>query len=157
MTASSQSGYRKYVIQVVEDSYRFRLISTCESPELCRSTTDHDLFFLHLPSTPSPPWLLSISRASWHILSTSKRWWHDHLHIGPPKELKSSWTCVTRPSAQFWLAGDWVWIPGGPRLSPQTLGCMRPSTILLRIAVFVQGKHHPCTCKGRQWNFAPSQ
>ena len=42
------------------------------------------LSFLHLLSTPSFPWLLSISRASRHIPQGSQQWWQDHLPIGPP-------------------------------------------------------------------------
>ena len=80
------------------------------------------LSFLHLLSTPSSPWLLSISRASWHIPLGSQQWWQDHLHIGPPRKVQSR-TSMTRPPARWWRTGGWVWSPGGPWPSPQTLGC----------------------------------
>ena len=65
-------------------------------------TTDHDLCLLRLPSIPSSPWLLSISRASWHIPLGSQQWWQDHLHIGPPREHQPE-THLTRPPAQWCL------------------------------------------------------
>ena len=71
------------------------------------------LSFLHLNSTSSSPWLLSISRASWHIPLGSQQWWQDHLQ---PE------TCVTRSPAQWWRGRDWVGIPGGPQPSSKTLG-----------------------------------
>ena len=79
------------------------------------------LSFLHLPSIPSSLWLISISRASWHILLGSQQWWQDHLHIGPPRDHQPE-THVTKPQAQWWRARDWVPIPGGSLLAPQTLG-----------------------------------
>ena len=57
------------------------------------------LSFLYLPSIPSPPSLLFISRASWHIPLGSQQWWQDHLHIGPPREHQPK-THVTMPPVQ---------------------------------------------------------
>ena len=90
------------------------------------------LSFLHLPSIPSSPRLLSISRASWHIPLRSQQWWQDHLHIGPPREHQPK-THVTRPPAQWWRARDWVGIPDGPRPSPQTL----PTRTRLRALAYI--------------------
>ena len=61
------------------------------------------LSFLRLPSTPSSPWLLSISRASWHIPPVVKGTPEQNLHN------KASSTMVKSP--------------GGPGPSPKILGC----------------------------------
>ena len=90
--------------------------SCATNPALCLSCI--------YPQTPSSTWLLSISRASWCISLGSKQWWQDHLHIGSPREHQPE-TQMTRPQAQWWRTRDWVWIPGWPWPSTQTL-CGNP-------------------------------
>ena len=65
------------------------------------------LSFLHLPSIPSSQWLLSISKAPWHIPLGCQQWWQDHLQIGSLREHLPK-THVTRPPAAWWRARDWV-------------------------------------------------
>ena len=45
-------------------------LNSARGPGLCHRSWP--LSFLHLPSIPSSPWLLSISRASWHIPLASR-------------------------------------------------------------------------------------